>query len=136
MLHFNVCISAAISDFDLETMLNYQTTIYDADWGWEESNEWTDDDDEGLPSKRLRVEKEPEEDLYSEYYKLVRINDKLNKHFQAYTYDYNITFRNMENVNLNEAIPLLGNIIQSILSKIGFAVHLTTECVWFSTHRS
>ena len=46
------------------------------------------------------------------------VKQKHIKKFQAYTYDYNINFKNLEDETLTEVLPLLGGIFDSIIDRL------------------
>jgi hypothetical protein len=60
-----------------------------------QTEESQDSDDES-PQKRRRALS------IEDYYKIASVKEKLIKKFQAYTYDYNINFKNLEDGTLTE----------------------------------
>ena len=63
------------------------------------------DSDDESPRKRRRALS------IKDYYKIVSVKEKHIKKFQAYTYDYNINFKNLEDETLTEVLPLLGGFL-------------------------
>ena len=71
------------------------------------------DSDSKPEPKRLKAAK-PED-----FYKLVSVRDKFIKKFQAYTYDYSVEFRNLEHLRLEDVLPRLRSVFQSIIDRLG-----------------
>ena len=73
---------------------------------WDSDRDWNDGDE----SSRKRQRPTTADD----YYKIVSVKEKHVKQFQAYMYDYNIQFRNLEEISFEEALPILGSIIERL----------------------
>ena len=76
----------------------------------------TDEEDWSDQDKTPTQKRTPED-----FYKIVSVRDKYVKRFQAYMYDYNVQFLNVDNVGFEEATPLLGS---SIFDHLGNGVEL------------
>ena len=86
----------------------------DLDWSWDSDGDWNDGDE----SSRKRQRPTTADD----YYKIVSVKEKHVHKFHAYMYDYNIQFRNLEEISFEEALPILGNIFGSIIERMGEGV--------------
>ena len=68
------------------------------------------------PSKRPRTA--APEDFHS----IVSVKEKYIKKFGAHMYDYSIQFTNLEDASLHEALPLLNEMCNGIITRLGQGV--------------